>query len=308
MQNQINTILNKDDSPAIQYSCEQTTVKVSIERTRGRGLIKKYKKMDVEWLQIDSHLESLAILFSQGKKITVSIEFICKEATNDTASTTAKGKNKRKSASENQRAQRAAEAGLWARVYEHRRCKAKNCKQGPHCMVDEKGNHISMLSRHLEAEVRYRRNNMKDGETEDDINVEIEVPPEIAKDVLACSRKRKAESASSGRPCKTHVSAHQDHHGAAGMAHPGDPGVCGDRLEKLEKYCTWGMTQVKSDRWREALEAANKFAMEHLIELNSALQHPETITSMMVKGGVKPGSALQFVSNIRRFQQETDSD
>ena len=143
--------------------------------------------MDVEWLQIDSHLEGLAILFSQGKKITVSVDFICKEVASDTASTAAKGKNKRKSASENQRARRAAEAGLWARVYEHRRCKAKNCKQGPHCMIDETGNHISMLSGHLEANVRHHRNNMKDGETEDDVNVDIEILPEIAKDVLACS-------------------------------------------------------------------------------------------------------------------------
>ena len=109
-------------------------------------------------------------------------------------------------------------------------------------MIDETGNHISMLSGHLEAKVRHHRNNMKDGETEDDVNVDIEILPEIAKDVLACSRKRKAESPSSGRPCKTHVSAHQGHYRAAEMAHPGDPSVRGDRLEKLEEYCNWGMT------------------------------------------------------------------
>ena len=57
--------------------------------------------------------------------------------------------------------------------------------------------------------------------------------------------------------------------------------------------------------WKTMIKsAANQFAMDQFLELNSALQHPTVIASMMVKGGVKPGIALQFVSNIKRFQQE----
>ncbi|EON99436.1 hypothetical protein UCRPA7_5039 [Phaeoacremonium minimum UCRPA7] len=76
-----------------------------------------------------------------------------------------------------------------------------------------------MLSGHLEAKVRHHRNNIKDGETKDNVNMDIEILPKIAKDMLAYSRKRKAESPSSGRPYKT---------------------------------------------WREALEVANKYAMESI--------------------------------------------
>ena len=48
-------------------------------------------------------------MFSKGRKITFSIEFVYKEVTSD--STTAKGK-KKKSAMEAQKLQRAADASL----------------------------------------------------------------------------------------------------------------------------------------------------------------------------------------------------
>jgi hypothetical protein len=44
------------------------------------------------------------------------------------------------------------------------------------------------------------------------------------------------------------------------------------------------------------------------VELNSILQHPKVTAELMVKGGVKPGIALQFVSNIKKFQQEAKKD
>jgi hypothetical protein len=49
-----------------------------------------------------------------------------KEVTSD--STTAKGKKKKKSATEAQKIQRAADADLWNRVYEHYRGRGKHCK------------------------------------------------------------------------------------------------------------------------------------------------------------------------------------
>ena len=65
----------------------------------------------------DEHLEGLSGLFIKGRMITVSIEFVYKEVTSE--STTAKSKGKRKSATEAQKLERAAAAGLWTRVYEH---------------------------------------------------------------------------------------------------------------------------------------------------------------------------------------------
>ena len=78
----------------------------------------------------------------------------------------------------------------------------------------------------------------------------------------------------------------------------------GDRKDKPEEYCNWTLKQVKSDRWREALQTMNQFALDQFLELNSILQHPKVIADMMVKGGVNPGIALQFVSNIKKLQQE----
>lgn len=74
--------------------------------------------------------------------------------------------------------------------------------------------------------------------------------------------------------------------------------------DKLEEYCNWGLTEVKSDRWRSALQIANKVAMDQLLELNTVLQHPKVVAELMVKNGVKPGIALQFVTDVERFQRE----
>ncbi|KAH9210820.1 hypothetical protein DL95DRAFT_412652 [Leptodontidium sp. 2 PMI_412] len=116
---------NEDKFPGDKYTCEETIIEVSVERSRRRGLTKRYKKLEIDWQLVDEHLEGLSHLFSMGRKITFSMEFVYKEVTCD--STTAKGK-KKKSATEAQRLQRAADAGLWTRVYEHYRCRAKHCK------------------------------------------------------------------------------------------------------------------------------------------------------------------------------------
>jgi hypothetical protein len=51
-------------------------------------------------------------LFRKGRQITFSIELVYKEGSSD--STTAKGKKKKKSATEAQKLQRAADTGLWS--------------------------------------------------------------------------------------------------------------------------------------------------------------------------------------------------
>jgi len=67
--------------------------RVSVERSCQRGLRKQYKKLGVDWQLVDDHLEGLGDLFSKGRKITVTMEFVYKEATCE--STTVKGKKKK---------------------------------------------------------------------------------------------------------------------------------------------------------------------------------------------------------------------
>jgi len=89
---------------------------------------------------------------------------------------------------------------------------------------------------------------MKEGEKEDEIDVNIEILPKILKDVLDHSRKRKAEDSINCRNCK----AHSRHRAETTFGEDlGD--VEGDRNDKFEEYCNWTLQQVKSDRWREAL-------------------------------------------------------
>ena len=97
------------------------------------------------------------------------MEFVYKEITCD--STAAKGQKKKKkkkktkkSATEAQRLQRAADAGLWTRVYEHYRCTGRHYKQGPHYWPDERGDHYKMEANQLEALVRHIKGNMAEGE------------------------------------------------------------------------------------------------------------------------------------------------
>lgn len=285
---------DEDKFPGDIYTCEETIIEILIERSRQRGLTKRYKKLEINWQIVDKHLEGLGDLFSKGRKITFSIEFVYKEVIGD--STTAKGKKKKKSATEAQKLQRAADAGLWNRVYERYRCRGKHCKQGPHCWPDERGNHYELLPGQLEEIVYHIKGNMEEGEKEEDVDVNIEIPANILKNVLDNSRKRKADSSTDCRHCKVHVSE----------TIPGeDPGdVEGDRQAKLEEYCNWGLTQVESDRWRNALQIANQVAIDQFLELNTILRHPKVVAELMVKNGVRPGIALQFVSNIKKFQRE----
>ena len=85
------------------------------------------------------------------------------------------------------------EADLWARVYERHCCRAIHCKQGPHCWPDEQGNHCELLPRHLEDIISYIKGRMKEGENEEDVDKNIDIPHSIVKDILDNSRKLKAD-------------------------------------------------------------------------------------------------------------------
>ncbi|KAL0929600.1 uncharacterized protein CTRU02_215498 [Colletotrichum truncatum] len=293
---------DKDRFPADQYTCEETIIDISIERSRQRGLKKRFKGQEIDWDTLDSHIEGLGALFSKRRKITFGIEIVYKEAVDD--ATSAKGRKKGQNATEAQKLQRAADAGLWTRVYKHHRCRGKFCKQGPHCWIDERGNHHRLLPRHLEEIFNHIQRNMKEGEKEEEVNINIEIPSKILGDILNDSRKRKAEDSVDCRGCKAHALSNDRLYGSGETSFSSEAGeVEGDRMDRLEEYCDWNLQQVKDDKWREALQVANQFAMDQFLELNSILKHPKVAADLMVKGGVKPGIALQFVSNVKRFQQ-----
>lgn len=104
---------------------------------------------------------------------------------------------------------------------------------------------------------------MKEGEKEDNIQINIELPPNILRDVLDDSRKRKAENAINYRSYKTRALAKGKDRDVAEAAHGvvlGD--VEGDRMERLKEYCAWNLQQVESEEWREALQAANQLVLD----------------------------------------------
>ena len=146
---------------------------------------------------------------------------------------------------------------------------------------------------------------MNEGETEEDVDVRIEIPPHIIKNILENNRKRKADGSIDHRQCKAHASSYNRCCDPAEMPTVENPGdVEGDRQAMLEDYCNWGLAQVESERWRQALQIANQVAINQFLELNTILQHPKVVVDLMVKNKVAPGIALQFVSNIKKFQRE----
>ncbi|CAI6082451.1 unnamed protein product, partial [Clonostachys chloroleuca] len=88
------------------------------------------------------------------------------------------------------------------------------------------------------------------------------------------------------------ISIERSHH----YRHSSEEDIVGDRKDNLE-----------DNRWRRGLEAANQFVIDQFSELNSILQHQNFIIQLIVKGGIKPGITLQFVSNIKKFQREKSS-
>ena len=78
---------------------------------------------------------------------------------------------------------------------------------------------------------------MKEGQTEEDVDVSIEIPPNILKNVLDNNRKRKADSSIDRRQCRAHAAAHNRCCDTAEISPSGDLGdVEGDRQAKLKEY------------------------------------------------------------------------
>ncbi|KAM3560715.1 hypothetical protein ARSEF4850_003541 [Beauveria asiatica] len=77
----------------------------------------------------------------------------------------------------------------------------------------------------------------------------------------------------------------------------------GDPVEELNKYFTFLLAEVQSDRSRAELEVGMKFARDQCFELNSMEEHPQMVVTAMVRGNVKIGSAVHLVGGIKRYKR-----
>lgn len=278
------------------YICKGGSVTIRARSTRS-GLDKRFDDECIPWDIVNEHLESLGLLFKLRRMpITLVIELTYQE----TEATTATRTKQRKSATNNQRAQLTTEAVFMTRVYTHHQCRVKSCRQNSmHCLVDDKGNHHAIDSETIRAIYIEIKKNMKEGESFEDVQ-NIEIPAELRSKILRMSKKRKANGDASCRSCKSNVSPGRGSH-AEPLLIPGNP------TERMRDYCTWNLMDVQSDRHRDGMEAANRFAMAELLDLNSIHQHPNAVKDAMVAKGVPLGSALRFVSNITRFFESQES-
>ena len=297
---------DRERFPGDDYECEKKSITISIERTRGRGLAESFDSRPVDWTMVDDHLEGLGTLFRKGekmtKKITFLLELVYKESTRELSATRGQ-KRKRRMDDEARKAEMAKDASLWKRVYNYWRCRAKHCDKGPHCWPDERGIHHRLDYPRLADIKDHIIENMQEGEQVEDVDIGLEIPSHILKEVLQASRKRKDDGSAESRGCKSHCG-----HTCATPTTSGESStqITGDVAQRLEEYCNWTVARTKSNRWRQELEKATRIALGQYLELNSVFEHPKPILDLMVKGGVKSGVALQFVSkpNIKQWWKE----
>ena len=83
---------------------------------------------------------------------------------------------------------------------------------------------------------------MKEGEKEEEVDVNIEILRKILDNILNDSHKQKVEDSIDCRNCKVHVSAHSRYHDAAETTFKEDlRDVCQD-LQLQRKVATCGIT------------------------------------------------------------------
>jgi len=90
---------------------------------------------------------------------------------------------------------------------------------------------------------------MKEGEREEDVDVDIEILLYILKDVLDNSCKRKADGSVDYRQCKAYVPVYGRCCDTTERISGEDyKDVKGDRQAKSKKCCNWSLAQVESDK------------------------------------------------------------
>lgn len=140
-------------------------------------------------------------------------------------------------------------------------------------MADDQGNRRKLLPQHLGAIFRHVKDSMKKGETEDEVNVDIEIPAHLLKGVWDGSLEGKANSSHEGSPPKRQCVRRSE---AVVNPHDDLVGVSGDREDNLEEYCNWTLGQAKSGRRREVVQTANNFALDSFLGIEFSLAAPES--------------------------------
>jgi hypothetical protein len=109
-------------------------------------------------------------------------------------------------------------------------------------LPDEQKDYYKLLPGQLKDIVCHIKRNIKEGKTEENVNINIKILPNILKDVLDNSRKRKADSFIDCRQCKVYVSAYGRCCDTARRTAGEDRedierDVDRDRQAKLKEYC-----------------------------------------------------------------------
>jgi hypothetical protein len=105
---------------------------------------------------------------------------------------------------------------------------ADRARHRPHCLPDDRGNHYKLLLAQLEEIICHIKANIKEGEIEEDVNINIEIPPYILQNILDNSRKRKADNPSDYCCYKVYI--------LETIPDKASRDVEGDRLAKLKEY------------------------------------------------------------------------
>ena len=95
-------------------------------------------------------------------------------------------------------------------------------------MPDERGNYRKLLLAQLKEIVYYIKTNIKEGETEEDININIKIPLYILRNILDNSCKRKPDNPSNYYCYKVYISETIPSEASVDIEE--------DRLAKLKEY------------------------------------------------------------------------
>ena len=263
--------LQKEKFPDQDFTCTESYYSITVEKTRQRGLKKtRCEKLDIQWKDIETHLEGLGILFKKrhDMKIIVTIELAYRETTK-----TSTGVPKpRQTQSEKARNKMKADGAFKGRVFNKYRCRRK-CKHGStHCWVDSQGNHHPLNYVYLRRIVDDLESHLKEGQNFDDVNIDVPIPQSIQKELL---------ESSSSSDC-----------------------IMGDADEVFDEFSTWILARTQSDRLRAGLEAVIEFMRDGVLNLNHILKEEKFVAKAMQNAKLPLGAIVQLIHDIPEFRKE----
>ncbi|KAJ6788121.1 hypothetical protein PWT90_07396 [Aphanocladium album] len=297
LQAHLATLLSNPDifPTGSNFTCQGGAVSIKAKTTRS-GLDDTFNGDDIPWSKVDEHLESLGLLFKLRRmQITVMVDLTYHET-----STKAAAGAKRRTTTSIARAKLRSDAAFMTRVYRHHECNGICRNKSMHCLKDKDGNHHAI---DLETmRVIYDEIKQRVGENENFEDVQdIEVPERFHRKIIGDSKKRKACADIDSRNRKTNSDRGDGYRERLEV--PGNP------EQKMTEYCTFNLN-VQSDRHRSGMEAANRVALDELLDLATVHQYQQAVKERMLAKGVPLGSALRFIEGVAPFvaSQETDGE